>query len=142
MQQRNIYLSIHIKHRGVIMSKKLFALLLLAAVGSSVNAGAKLDKVVGWGDTGLGYALDAIWVLKPAAHIKDESKRKAYIADFESTKLGTVEKWKRQSRWVGIPYNFAFVTGAATAALFAGKKITKKIQVRRAKKAAADKELA
>jgi hypothetical protein len=35
---REIYISSNIKHRGVIMSKKLFALLLLAMVGSSVYA--------------------------------------------------------------------------------------------------------
>ena len=35
---REIYLSIHTKHRGVIMSKKLLVVLLLAAVGSSVHA--------------------------------------------------------------------------------------------------------
>lgn len=40
---REIYLSVHIKHRGVIMSKKLLVLLLLAA-GSSMYAMPKTAK--------------------------------------------------------------------------------------------------
>ncbi len=122
------------------MSKKLFALLLLAAAGSSVNAGAKIDKAVDMAFTGLGYALDAVWLVKPAAHIGNEGACKNYLEGFASKKLAKVEGWKRKYRLVGIPYNFAFVTGATAAVLFAGKKITNKIQVLR-KKRAANKEL-
>jgi hypothetical protein len=44
---REIYISSNIKHRGVIMSKKLFALLLLATIGSSVYAvGGESDSEV------------------------------------------------------------------------------------------------
>ncbi len=125
------------------MSKKLFALLLLAAAGSSVNAGAKWDGFKKRCATGWAYAQDGAWVLKPALPMDNkDGKLDSYLATFKSEKLKTAEMYKRHYSWIGIPYSVAFVTGASAAALFAGKGITKKIQVRRAKRAAADKELA
>ncbi len=126
------------------MSKKLFALLLLAAAGSSVNAGARWNGLRERCATGWAYAKDGAWVLKPALPMDNkDGKLDSYLDTFKSEKLKTAEMYKRFNRWIGIPYSVAFTAGTSAAAFFAVKGIAKKIQVRRAaKKALADKELA
>lgn len=131
---REIYINSPKTQKGVIMSKKVCALLLLVAAGSAtagIGDTAKAGrKWLGERAAVFDPVTECFKVVLPARRVDSQDPSlNDELGTFKSDALQSAYLRKRTSRWVAYPINALWVIGA----FWAGKKLFGSMKTRRMK---------